>query len=88
VRFEKGRQPLRACLGDDIQTGTWHDVDCPAVPTIYQRFIAAIRGDGAAEPELCPGGRLQRLLDRAEDVGGAAVGNRRLARRRGLSGRK
>lgn len=66
VRFEQGISALRACLGDDIQSGTWHDVDCPPVPTIYQRFIAAIRGEGAAEPDFARGAALQRLLDRAE----------------------
>ena len=66
VRFEKAVSHLRACLGEDIQTGTWTDVDCPPVPTIYQRFIAAIRGEGLAEPDFARGAALQRLLDRAE----------------------
>lgn len=66
VRFEKGESALRACLGQDVLTGTWHDVDCPPVPTIYQRFIAAIRGDGVAEPDFARGAALQCLLDRAE----------------------
>ncbi|MBA4326530.1 MAG: oxidoreductase [Rhodobacter sp.] len=66
VRFEKAVSHLRACLGDDIQTGTWTDVDCPPVPTIYQRFIAAIRGEGPADPDFARGAALQRLLDRAE----------------------
>lgn len=66
VSFEKGISRLRACLGDDVQTGTWHEVNCPPVPTIYQRFIAAIRGEGAAEPDFARGAALQRLLDRAE----------------------
>ncbi|MDP3197837.1 Gfo/Idh/MocA family protein [Tabrizicola sp.] len=63
VTFEKAVSHLRACLGDDIQTGTWHDVDCPPVPTIYQRFIAAIRGEGPADPDFARGAALQRLLD-------------------------
>lgn len=66
VTFEKAVSHLRACLGDDIQTGTWTDVDCPPVPTIYQRFIAAIRGEGPADPDFARGAALQRLLDRAE----------------------
>ena len=66
VRFEKGISHLRACLGEDVTTGTWTDVECPPVPTIYQRFIAAIRGEGAAEPDFARGAALQRLLDRAE----------------------
>jgi predicted dehydrogenase len=65
VRFEKTVSALRACLGDNVQTGTWVDVDCPPVPTIYQRFIAAIRGEGVADPDFARGAALQRLLDRA-----------------------
>jgi predicted dehydrogenase len=66
VRFEKGISHLRASLGANIQSGTWEEIDCPPVPTIYQRFIAAIRGEGAAEPDFARGAALQRLLDRAE----------------------
>jgi predicted dehydrogenase len=66
VSFESAVSRLRACLGDNIQTGTWTDIDCPPVPTIYQRFIAAIRGEGASEPDFARGAALQRLLDRAE----------------------
>jgi predicted dehydrogenase len=65
VRFEKAVSALRACLGEDVQTGTWTDVDCPPVPTIYQRFVAAIRGESAADPDFARGAALQRLLDRA-----------------------
>lgn len=66
VTFEKAVSHLRACLGDDIQTATWHDVDCPQVSTIYQRFVSAIRGESPAEPDFARGAALQRLLDRAE----------------------
>jgi predicted dehydrogenase len=70
VSFENAVSRLRACLGDNIQTGTWTDIDCPPVPTIYQRFIAAIRGEGVAEPDFARGAALQRLLDRAEASAG------------------
>ena len=70
VSFENAVSRLRACLGDDIRTATWRDVDCPPVPTIYQRFIAAIRGEGTAEPDFARGAALQRLLDRAEASAG------------------
>lgn len=76
VRFENATSALAACLGDDRPTATWRPVDCPPVPTIYQRFIAAIRGEGAAEPTFARGAMLQRLLDRAEDShrqGGTAL---------------
>ena len=70
VTFENAVSRLRACLGPNIQTATWTDFDCPPVPTIYQRFIAAIRGEGLAEPDFARGAALQRLLDRAEASAG------------------
>lgn len=66
VQFEKAVSRLFACLEPDMKTATWHEVDCPAVPTIYQRFIAAIRGESAADPTFARGAELQRMLDRAE----------------------
>ena len=72
VRFENAISTLRACIGDDRLTATWGDVDCPPVPTVYQRFIAAIRGEGPAEPDFARGAALQRLLDKAEDSAAAA----------------
>ena len=73
VTFEKNISHLRACLGGDVQTGTWQDVDCPPVPTIYQRFIAAIRGEGAADPDFARGAALQHLLDTAEASAAASA---------------
>jgi predicted dehydrogenase len=66
VSFENATSRLRACLGDNISSARWEEIDCPPVPTIYQRFIAAIRGEGAADPDFARGAVLQRLLDRAE----------------------
>lgn len=66
VGFESWTSRLRACLSPDLETATWHDVECPAVPTTYQRFIAAIRGEAPADPDFARGALLQRLLDRAE----------------------
>lgn len=66
VTFENATSHLRACLGGNVQTATWQDVDCPPVASIYDRFIAAIRGEGPADPDFARGAALQRLLDRAE----------------------
>ena len=77
VRFENQISALRACLGADIQTATWRDVDCPTLPSIYERFVAAIRGTDAAEPNFARGAELQRLLDAAE--GSAAKSGTKVA---------
>jgi predicted dehydrogenase len=66
VLFERGISGLRACLEPDLQSGTWHDVEAPVLPSVYVRFIAAIKGEGAAEPTFARGAVLQRMLDRAE----------------------
>jgi predicted dehydrogenase len=66
VTFENTVSRLRACVGQNIHTGTWVELDCPPVPTVYQRFIAAIRGEGAPDPNFARGAALQRLLDQAE----------------------
>jgi predicted dehydrogenase len=66
VSFEKNVSRLRACLEPDLQTGAWHDVEAPVLATIYERFIAAIRGEGVADPDFARGAALQKMLDRAE----------------------
>lgn len=66
VTFERGVSALRACLEADMESATWHDIDCPVLGTIYERFIAAIRGEGEANPDFARGAMLQKMLDRAE----------------------
>lgn len=65
VRFEREISMLRACIGADILTATWHDVDVPAVETNYQRFIAAIRAGEQVQPNFARGAALQKVLDLA-----------------------
>ena len=66
VLWEKNISTLRACLVQDMESATWTDIDCPVLGTIYERFIAAIRGEGLADPDFARGAMLQRLLDLAE----------------------
>lgn len=66
VSFEKGKSRLSACLSPDLESATWRRVACPPVPTVYRRFIAAIRGEGPAIPDFARAARLQQMLDRAE----------------------
>ena len=77
VSFENRISRLSACLEPDLQQAIWTPVDCPPVPTVYERFIAAIRGEGPALPDFARGAALQKLLDRAEHS--AAEGARALA---------
>lgn len=77
VSFENRVSRLSACLEPDLQEAKWTPLDCPPVPTVYERFIAAIRGEGPALPDFARGAALQKLLDRAEHS--AAEGARALA---------
>lgn len=77
VCFENAVSRLRACLAPDLQTATWRDIDCPTLPSIYERFFAAVQGKGNPEPDFARGAVLQRLLACAEQSAGQ--GGRSLA---------
>ena len=56
---------LRGCLGADIETGTWHDIDVGSVATNYHRFVDAVRSGKNAEPSFRHAANLQKILDLA-----------------------
>lgn len=62
--FTNGRMSsLKGCLGQTVAENRWQEIDCPAVPTIYERFVAAIRTGGRGEPDFRRGAEIQRLID-------------------------
>lgn len=54
---------LRASLGDDLVSGTWHDVHAEPVQTNYQRFAAAVAAGKTEEPSFRHATNLQQVLD-------------------------
>ncbi|MFY0681931.1 MAG: Gfo/Idh/MocA family oxidoreductase [Thalassovita sp.] len=66
VFFEKGESRLNACLAPDLESQTWHEVALDPVDTVYQKFIAAIRGQGSGTPDFERGAELQKLLSEVE----------------------
>lgn len=70
VLFEKAESRLNACLPPDQEQARWHPVETDPVPTNYERFIAAIRGEQTDAPDFARGAELQRFLDRAEESAG------------------
>ncbi len=56
---------LRVCRGDNIETGTWEDLEVPTVPTNYQRFVEAVRTGTMQEPSFRHAANLQKVLDLA-----------------------
>ncbi|NQZ32564.1 MAG: Gfo/Idh/MocA family oxidoreductase [Oceanospirillaceae bacterium] len=65
VSFENSTSRLRACLEKDLESATWHEVECADVDTIYQKFIDAILLNEQALPNFERGAQLQQLLDTA-----------------------
>ncbi len=56
---------LRACLGENVETGTWVDVDAGTVPTNYERFVEAVHAKTSVEPGFRHAANLQKVLDLA-----------------------
>lgn len=75
VLFEKRASVLRACLGPDVLSETWQEVETPPVTTNHQRFVAEIGGAAPLAPDFRRGAQLQDWLDQAEasDAGAGCI---------------
>jgi predicted dehydrogenase len=56
---------LRGCLGDDIESATWKDIEVPSVSTNYQRFAEAVISGVQPDPNFRHAANLQKVLDLA-----------------------
>ena len=54
---------LAQCVGADINTQTWREVEMPDVPTNYQRFAAALKSGINGDPDFRRAADIQRVLD-------------------------
>ncbi len=63
ITFESEVSALRACLGEDIHTQTWREVECPVVPLTYDWFVDAVRSGINGEPSFRHTANLQKVLD-------------------------
>jgi predicted dehydrogenase len=54
---------LEICVGEDIDTQTWRDVECPPTVTTYQRFIDACESGVNGDPTFRRATDVQRILD-------------------------
>lgn len=64
---------LAICAGLDIDTQTWRDVECPPVPTNYQRFAASMRSRVNGDPDFRRGAALQQVLDLSFAANGLGI---------------
>ncbi|MGH1477872.1 MAG: Gfo/Idh/MocA family protein [Geminicoccales bacterium] len=58
---------LRASLGQDMETGTWRDLQAPPEPLSYRHFVDAVRKNETQEPSFATAARLQQVLDTSFD---------------------
>jgi predicted dehydrogenase len=65
IWFESEKMGLRVCAGEDVNTQTWREVECPDVPTTYETFIDAVRRGETLEPSFRRAAELQHVLDLA-----------------------
>ena len=56
---------LRGCIGEDVETAGWQEIDAGQVPTNYERFVAAVREGRPVEPGFRHAADLQKVLDLA-----------------------
>jgi len=57
---------LRACLGEDVHTATYRDIELEPVETNYQKFAKAVQAGKGEEPSFRRGATIQKILDLAE----------------------
>ncbi|WIJ23592.1 Gfo/Idh/MocA family protein [Devosia sp. RR2S18] len=56
---------LMVCLGDDVETATWTEMEVEPVQTNYARFVEAVRAGQNMEPSFRHAANLQKILDLA-----------------------
>ncbi|MFB2550121.1 Gfo/Idh/MocA family protein [Ensifer soli] len=56
---------LSGCLGSDVETAVWREIDAGTVPTNYQRFAAAVAAGEQVDPGFRHAANLQKVLDLA-----------------------
>ncbi len=56
---------IKVCLGDDVKTAKWTELEVDPVITNYQRFVDAVRAGKTAEPSFAHAARLQKALDQS-----------------------
>ncbi len=63
IDSDRSTAAYRICRGSDLVRAQWREVPAKPVPTIYRRFITAIRTGRAEQPDFTRGAEVQRVLD-------------------------
>ena len=60
---DRSTTSFRICAGRDADAGRWRERRARPVPSIYRRFVDAVRSGRAAKPDFARGAQVQRVLD-------------------------
>jgi predicted dehydrogenase len=64
--LDRSYDTLDTCLGKDAASAKWKTVKLAPAPTIYERFVRAIKTGDADQPDLVRGAQIQAYLDACE----------------------
>jgi len=75
IDSERSTSSYRICVGADLDTAKWAEVDCKPTPSNYARFIKSIRTGLQDQPDFARGAEVQKVLDACitSDAKGAPV---------------
>lgn len=65
IWFESEAMGLKLCAGEDVNTQTWREVECPPVANTYRDFVDAVLDGVNREPSFRYATELQNVLDLA-----------------------
>lgn len=63
VDLDRSYDTLEVCLGKAVDDARWTTIKARPVPSIYERFIAAVRGGTPGSPDFARGSAVQAMLD-------------------------
>ena len=65
LRFDLDESEVRlhVCLGRDVKHGVWKARDFKPAPTVWQRFVRAVKTGKAEQPDIARGALMQVMLE-------------------------
>jgi len=63
IDSEVSTTKYQICSGANADKGKWEEMETPAVPTNYEKFITSIRTGKQEQPDFARGAEIQKILD-------------------------
>ena len=61
--LDRSYDQLDVCLGQDADKAKWNTLSLKPAPSIYERFVTAIKSGRADQPDVLRGAEIQSYLD-------------------------